>query len=66
MWLVFLFTSDMYRSRYEKEIFKPDKTNSIELRSIYNIGVGIAKSLINLQNEEIFLWYEYHYGPFGL
>jgi len=50
----------------KKEIFKPDKTNSIELRSIYNIGVGIAKSLINLQNEEIFLWYEYHYGPWPL
>ena len=50
----------------KKEIFKPDKTNSIELRSIYNIGVGIAKSLINLQNEETFLWYEYHYGPWPL
>ena len=50
----------------KRDIFKPDKTNSIELRSIYNIGVGIAKTIINSQNEEIELWYEDFYGPWPL
>ena len=45
-----------------KDNFKPDKTNSIELRTIYDIGVGIAKSFINNKDEEVFVWDEYHYG----
>ena len=50
----------------KRDIFKPDKTNSIELRSIYNIGVGLQKAIINSQNEEIELWYEDFYGPWPL
>ena len=49
-----------------KDNFKPDKTNSIELRTIYGIGVGIAKSFINNKDEEVFVWDEYHYGEWPL
>ena len=49
-----------------KDNFKSDKTNSIELRKIHDIGVGIAKSFINSKDEEVFIWHEYHYGEWPL
>ena len=45
---------------------KHDKTNAIQLRAIYDIGVGIAKSFINSKSEEVFLWNENLYGKWPL
>ena len=45
---------------------KHDKTNAIQLRAIYDIGVGIAKSFINSKSEEVFLWNEDLYGKWPL
>ena len=43
----------------KSEYYRHDKTNAIQLRAIYDIGVGIAKSFINSKSEEVFLWNEH-------
>ena len=50
----------------KSEHHKHDKTNSIQLRAIYDIGVGIAKSFINSKSEEVFVWNEGLYGVWPL
>ena len=45
---------------------KHDKTTAIQLRAIYDFGVGIAKSFINSKSEEVFLWNENLYGKWPL
>ena len=50
----------------KSEHHKHDKTNSIQLRAVYDIGVGIAKSFINSKSEEVFLWNEDLYGKWPL
>jgi len=49
-----------------KDNFKPDNTNAIQLRTIYDIGVGVAKSFINNKDEEVLIWHEYYYGEWPL
>ena len=50
----------------KSEYHKHDKTNAIQLRAIYDIGVGIAKSFIDSKSEEVFLWNEDLYGKWPL
>lgn len=50
----------------KSEHHKHDKTNAIQLRAIYDIGVGIAKSFIDSKSEEVFLWNEDLYGKWPL
>ena len=50
----------------KSEYYRHDKTNAIQLRAIYDIGVGIAKSFINSKSEEVFLWDEHFYGEWPL
>jgi hypothetical protein len=50
----------------KSEHHKHDKTNAIQLRAVYDIGVGIAKSFINSKSEEVFLWNENLYGKWPL
>jgi hypothetical protein len=50
----------------KSEHHKHDKTNAIQLRAVYDIGVGIAKSFINSKSEEVFLWNEDLYGKWPL
>ena len=50
----------------KSEYYRHDKTNAIQLRAIYDIGVGIAKSFINSKSEEVFLWNEHIYGEWPL
>jgi|TARA_B100001093_G_scaffold239562_1_gene229465 hypothetical protein len=67
MLLIFLFTADLYIGvNMLKDNFKPDNTNAIQLRTIYDIGVGVAKAFINNKDEEVFIWHEYHYGEWPL
>jgi len=50
----------------KSEHHKHDKTNAIQLRAIYDIGVGIAKSFIDSKSEEVFLWNEDLHGKWPL
>ena len=54
MLLIFLFTADLYIGvNMLKDNFKSDTTNEIQIRQIYDIGVGVAKAFIHNKDNEV-------------
>jgi hypothetical protein len=49
-----------------KDIYKPEYFNSVQLDAIYNFCVGTTKAFINEKDEELQIWYDYHFGKWPI